>query len=86
MASDGSLTISELLYPDYVSIEFRDTGSGIPPDKLENIFTEFTTTKGSGLGLGLAIANRIITAHNGTLAIESEVGKGTMITIKLPHL
>ena len=86
MADGGSLTISEGLYPDYVNIELRDTGSGIPPDKLENIFTEFTTTKGSGLGLGLAIANRIIAAHNGTLAIESEVGKGTAITIKLPHL
>ena len=86
MAADGSLTISEVLYPDYVNIEFRDTGSGIPPDKLENIFTEFTTTKGSGLGLGLAIANRIIVAHNGTLAIESEVGKGTAIIIRLPHL
>ncbi len=86
MADGGSLTITEGLYPDYVSIEFRDTGSGIPPDKLENMFTEFTTTKGSGLGLGLAIANRIITAHHGTLAIESEVGKGTAVTIKLPHL
>ena len=86
MADGGSLTISEGLYPDYVNIEFRDTGSGIPPDKLENMFTEFTTTKGSGLGLGLAIANRIIAAHNGTLTIESEVEKGTAVTIRLPHL
>ena len=80
----GSIRVSIASSADYVDIEFRDTGSGIPPERLENLFTEFTTTKGTGLGLGLAISKKIINAHQGAIKIGSEVGKGTAVTIRLP--
>lgn len=89
MSAGGILKISATSAAGSVNIEFRDTGPGIPEDKIKNLFTEFTTTKGDGLGLGLAITKRIIEAHNGTIEIESEIGKGTTVTIKLftspPH-
>lgn len=84
MPGGGTLGISVMSSQDSVDIEFRDSGPGIPADKIENLFTEFTTTKRSGLGLGLAISKRIIDAHNGTIQIESEVGKGTTVLIRLP--
>ena len=84
MPAGGTLKISVSSTHDATAIEFRDTGCGIPQDKLENLFTEFTTTKRSGLGLGLAMSKRIIDAHNGTITVESEIGKGTAFTIRLP--
>lgn len=87
MTGGGTLKISTLSSHESVVIEFRDTGPGISGNKLEDLFTEFSTTKGSGLGLGLAISKRIIEAHNGTITAKSEVGKGTVFIIRLPaHL
>jgi len=84
MPGGGVLEISIRSAPNAVDIVFRDTGPGIPADRIGDIFTGFTTTKGSGLGLGLAISRRIIDAHHGTISVESEVGKGTTICIRLP--
>lgn len=84
MPSGGTLAISVVAAPDVTAIEFRDTGRGIPQDKLRNLFTEFMTTKRSGLGLGLAMSRRIMDAHHGTITVESEIGKGTAFTIRLP--
>lgn len=85
MPSGGTLTISVASSaPDVITIEFRDTGKGIPPEKIENLFTEFMTTKRSGLGLGLAMSRKIMDAHHGTISVESEIGKGTTFTIRLP--
>jgi PAS domain S-box-containing protein len=69
-----------------VQIEVSDTGGGIPPEHLERIFDPFFTTKeeGKGTGLGLAICRRIIEEHHGTIAIDSESGKGTTVRIILP--
>ncbi|TAN42291.1 MAG: response regulator [Nitrospirae bacterium] len=63
-----------------------DTGSGIPADKLNRIFEPFYTTKevGKGTGLGLSIAYDIVQKHNGEISVESEVGKGTTFTVKIP--
>lgn len=71
---------------DNVVIGIRDTGSGIPPEVQRRLFTPFFTTKpvGVGTGLGLAISHRIVTAMNGTITFESEVGKGTEFRITLP--
>lgn len=69
---------------NFLDIELRDTGQGIPPDRLKDLFTEFTTTKGTGLGLGLAVTKRIVEAHNGTIRIESTVGSGTSVIVRLP--
>ena len=69
-----------------VNISVSDTGSGIEKDKVEKIFEPFFTTKpvGKGTGLGLSIAYDIVKKHNGEIAVESEVGKGTTFTVRIP--
>ncbi|MGE5176266.1 MAG: two-component system sensor histidine kinase NtrB [Hyphomicrobiales bacterium] len=68
-----------------VSVEIRDTGVGIPPEELGQVFEPFFSTKQGGTGLGLAIANRIVERHGGTLEIESRVGAGTTLRLWLPR-
>ena len=69
-----------------VAIEIIDTGHGIKPDHLAQIFQPFFTTKqaGSGTGLGLAIVQETVRAHDGRITVESEPGKGTSFTIQMP--
>lgn len=69
-----------------VAISVRDTGAGMPPEVIDNLFTPFFTTKGEklGTGLGLTICQRITTELGGRIEVESEVGTGTCITIRLP--
>ena len=70
---------------DYIEVRIADTGQGIPKDDLSRIFEPFYTTKGqSGTGLGLAITWGIIDNHDGTINVESEVGKGTTFIVHLP--
>jgi signal transduction histidine kinase len=68
----------------WVELLAADTGSGIAPKHLEDIFKPFFTTKAHGIGLGLPITRRFIEDHGGTLLVESEVGKGTTFTVRLP--
>jgi signal transduction histidine kinase len=74
-----------------VELTVRDTGSGIPAEKLPRIFEPFFTTKSGpdesgrgGTGLGLSACKEIVEAHQGRIRVESSVGKGTAMTIKLP--
>ncbi len=69
-----------------VMLRVTDNGIGIPKQYLERVFDPFFTTKpaGSGVGLGLSLCQRIILGNRGTIRIESEVGKGTSVTITLP--
>ena len=77
--------IDEAGQKDYIEIKISDTGQGIPKENLSRIFEPFYTTKGKhGTGLGLAVIWRIIDNHNGTINVESEVGKGTTFTVHLP--
>lgn len=70
---------------EYIEIKIKDTGSGITKEDLSKIFDPFFSTKGQkGTGLGLAVIWGIIDNHNGTITVESEVGKGTTFTIRLP--
>ena len=71
---------------DYVSIAFSDTGSGINEDDIAHAFEPFFTTKpvGEGTGLGLSLVYQIIKSHHGFIALESEVGVGTTVTIYFP--
>lgn len=69
--------------PHFV-ISVRDTGAGIPADKLGDLFTPFFTTKSRGTGLGLAITHKIVEGHGGQIRVESEVGKGTRFSLALP--
>jgi two-component system NtrC family sensor kinase len=70
---------------DYMEVKITDTGQGIPEEDLSRIFEPFyTTKKQKGTGLGLAVTWGIIDNHNGTIDVESELGKGTTFTIRLP--
>ncbi len=68
----------------FVKIEFKDTGAGIPPEILKEVFEFYYTTKRAGTGLGLAIAKQIVEGHNGIVYIDSKEGNGTYIYIELP--
>lgn len=67
-----------------MSLTVQDTGRGIPPEEIENIFKPFYTTKTRGSGLGLAIVDRIVKEHKGEITVESTPGKGAKFTILLP--
>ena len=67
-----------------VEIEVRDSGGGIPPERLQRIFDPFFTTKERGTGLGLAVAQEIAQEHGGRLTCESEAGAGTSFLLRLP--
>jgi two-component system NtrC family sensor kinase len=85
MPEGGELSI-ETKKANGIEIQISDTGRGIPEEILPRIFDPFFTTKevGKGTGLGLSICYGIIERHNGTIEVESEVGKGTTVTIILP--
>ena len=68
-----------------VQVRVYDTGCGIPADRLHAIFEDFVTTKRRGLGLGLAISRKIVEQLGGTIAVASEVGRGTTFTIEFPR-
>lgn len=84
---DGVLTVSTSFDETSIQIQVCDTGCGIPEEIRELIFEPFFTTKeaGKGTGLGLAIVAQVVEDHHGTVAIESRVGEGTAITVRLPR-
>jgi two-component system NtrC family sensor kinase len=88
MNERGTITISTRVNPAGKSVEvaISDTGRGIPPDQIGRIFDPFFTTKegGHGTGLGLSIAYGIITTHGGNISVESETGKGSTFTVRMP--
>lgn len=71
---------------DCLEILVRDTGRGIPKEVLSEIFTPFFTTKqlGKGTGMGLSIVYGVVKMHSGEISVDSDVGKGTAFTIRLP--
>lgn len=84
---EPKVTISSRLMEDVVEIKIADNGPGIPEEIRERILEPFFTTKptGEGTGLGLSLSYDIITqSHNGTLTIETEIGKGTAFIIHIP--
>lgn len=92
MPSGGNLTIKTQVIPDAfgpgvagVTVAFRDTGCGIPAEKRDKIFQPFFTEgKKGGTGLGLSISKGIIDKHKGKIALESEIGKGTVFYLTFP--
>lgn len=82
----GDVFISTQVEGNEAVVRVRDTGSGIPPEQMGKIFEPFFTTKsvGAGTGLGLHVAYKIVTAHRGRIEVESEVGKGTVFTVRIP--
>jgi signal transduction histidine kinase len=82
----GRITIRTRAEHETVSIEISDTGCGIQKENLSRIFDPFYTTKavGKGTGLGLSLSYSIVQKHDGTLGVESEVGRGTTFRLTLP--
>ena len=71
---------------EYITVEVADTGPGIPPEEQATLFERFRqgSHKSSGSGLGLYLSRRIVEAHQGTILMNSEVGKGSVFTVRLP--
>jgi signal transduction histidine kinase len=67
-----------------VEVQVADDGEGIPAELLDRLFDPFVTTKPRGLGLGLALAYRIVEEHHGSLRVSSTPGKGTVFSCYLP--
>jgi len=84
MPEGGSMTFQAVIDANDVVLSLIDTGKGIVPEALPKIFEPFFSTKSGGSGLGLATTKKIVAAHNGTIDVQSEVGKGTKFTIRLP--
>lgn len=92
MENGGMLTLSVRTNAEsrMAEISVRDTGTGIPPEKLRKIFEPFFTTKiadaqgQGGTGLGLALARQVIESHHGRIRVESAPGQGTTFILKLP--
>jgi two-component system NtrC family sensor kinase len=87
----GTLTVEIGRDGDDVLIGFSDTGTGIADDILEKLFEPFVTSKGAlgggtiaGTGLGLSVAHGIVTSHGGTIDVDTESGKGSTFTVRLP--
>jgi len=82
----GEIIIKTCLEENYIIIIIKDNGCGITKDNLSRIFDPFFTTKavGKGMGLGLSLSYKIIEKHKGKILLESEEGKGTKFTLKIP--
>jgi signal transduction histidine kinase len=84
MSKGGLLTISTGTTGDKLWMEIKDTGVGISPTQVKEIFEPFKTTKSRGLGLGMPYAQKVIHQHGGEIVVESQQGKGTQVRIELP--
>jgi len=86
MPKGGHLWVTTRPLPEEDSIEivFQDDGPGVPPELMQKIFDPFFTTKEKGTGLGLSVVYGIVERHKGRVSVESEPGKGTRFTIRLP--
>ena len=86
MPDGGRLVIgARIVPPNITEITISDTGSGIPTDRLNNLFEDYITTKRKGLGLGLATCKKIVEEHNATIRVQSQPGKGTTFTLQFPR-
>ena len=84
MPTGGRLTISTGHNGKKMWMAIKDTGPGMSPERIKQIFEPFNTTKSRGLGLGMPYAQKIIQQHSGRIVVESELGKGTQVRIELP--
>jgi signal transduction histidine kinase len=86
MPQGGLLQVTVTPLPEVKSLELRieDSGPGIPPENLKKVFAHYFTTKEKGIGLGLAITQKIVQGHQGRLEVHSLPGQGTTVTVRLP--
>lgn len=84
MPKGGNLIITSIKKDKFIEVNITDTGEGIPKENLDKIFEPLFSTKVQGTGLGLSVCQSIIENHEGSIEVESEVGKGTKFIVKLP--
>ena len=84
MPTGGHLSIQAFKRGKTLLVIFSDTGVGMSKENLTKLFRALFTTRDQGQGLGLAICKRIVEAHGGIITVESEVGKGTAVTVEIP--
>jgi signal transduction histidine kinase len=84
MEGGGTLTLSSREKNQNLELSISDTGEGIPEQKLARLWMPFVTTKAKGMGLGLPICKRIVEAHDGSIMVETQKGKGTTFTLVFP--
>lgn len=84
MPDGGKVHISAKVGAGAVALKVVDNGCGMTAEQLRRAFEPFTTTKQTGLGLGLALTRRILTRHRGRITLESTAGRGTVVSLSLP--
>jgi hypothetical protein len=82
---EGHITVHTESDGEYVMVSVEDNGCGMDRATVEGLFRPFHTLKGRGLGIGLYQCRKIVEAHKGTLTVESEPGKGSRFTVRLPR-
>ena len=86
MKDGGAISMAMSSDDDTVAVRIADSGEGMSPERLAHLFEPYSTSKENGTGLGLMITRRIVVDHGGTIDVESEIGRGTTFTIRLPRL
>lgn len=81
---EGTVIVEILPQDRYATVRVADSGRGIAPEHLPNIFRPFYTTKGNGTGLGLSLARRIVEDHRGRIEVTSKLGQGSQFLVMLP--
>jgi signal transduction histidine kinase len=85
MPRGGTITIrTQRERPEFVSVRVTDEGVGIGSEDIDKVFTLYYTTKPDGSGIGLSMVYRIVQMHDGDIDVQSEVGRGTTVTVRLP--
>jgi signal transduction histidine kinase len=81
----GTVLLRTAMEPQFALLILQDTGRGMPQEVVEKVFVPFYTTKIGGTGLGMVFVRQIVDEHRGIITLESKVGRGTTVTIRLPH-
>jgi two-component system, NtrC family, nitrogen regulation sensor histidine kinase NtrY len=85
MPNGGMLKLATSSHAESVEIAVSDTGVGLTPEERERLFTPYYTSKHHGTGLGLAIVQSVVSDHHGSVSVNSEPGRGTTFTIRIPR-
>jgi signal transduction histidine kinase len=82
----GVITVKTFLEKQFAVIVIKDTGKGMAPDVVDKVFVPFYTTKIGGTGLGMVFVRQIVDEHRGVITLDSQLGVGTTVTIRLALL